>query len=92
MVKGFNGTGMALSAPGQQGCQAKKLLQGVIAKQTDFVLIDPYANAFYNDPARISEWKNDLTDMKPGVHERKWEIDSLCYVIRLSHGLLYRNK
>jgi meiotically up-regulated gene 157 (Mug157) protein len=64
----------------------KKLLQGVIAKQTDFVLIDPYANAFYNDPTRISEWKNDLTDMKPGVHERKWEIDSLCYVIRLSHG------
>ena len=64
----------------------KKLLQGVIAKQTDFVLIDPYANAFYNDPARISEWKNDHTEMKPGVHERKWEIDSLCYVIRLSHG------
>jgi len=24
--------------------------------------------------------------MKPGVHERKWEVDSLCYVIRLAHG------
>jgi meiotically up-regulated gene 157 (Mug157) protein len=23
--------------------------------------------------------------MKPGVHERKWEIDSLCYTIRLAH-------
>lgn len=21
--------------------------------------------------------------MKPGIHERKWEIDSLCYVMRL---------
>jgi len=24
--------------------------------------------------------------MKPGLHERKWEIDSLCYPIRLAHG------
>jgi meiotically up-regulated gene 157 (Mug157) protein len=24
--------------------------------------------------------------MKPGVHECKWEIDSLCYVVRLAHG------
>lgn len=23
--------------------------------------------------------------MKPGIHERKWEIDSLCYVMRLSY-------
>ncbi len=64
----------------------KKLLKGVIAKQTEFVLLDPYANAFYNDPARVSEWKEDRTTMKPGVHERKWEIDSLCYVIRVAHG------
>ena len=64
----------------------KNLLKGVVAKQTEFVLLDPYANAFYNDPNRISEWKDDLTTMKPGVHERKWEIDSLCYVIRLAHG------
>ncbi|MCT4643847.1 MAG: glycoside hydrolase family 125 protein, partial [Carboxylicivirga sp.] len=24
--------------------------------------------------------------MLPGVHERKWEIDSLCYAVRLAHG------
>ena len=64
----------------------KKLLKGVISKQVEFVLLDPYANAFFNDPKRISEWKDDRTTMKPGVHERKWEIDSLCYVIRLSYG------
>lgn len=64
----------------------RKLIAGVINKQTTFVLKDPYANAFYNDANKVSEWKSDLTDMKPGVHERKWEIDSLCYTIRLAHG------
>ena len=26
------------------------------------------------------------TEMKPELHERKWEIDSLCYPVRLAHG------
>jgi meiotically up-regulated gene 157 (Mug157) protein len=64
----------------------KKLLQGAINKQTEFVLLDPYANAFYDDPKKKGEWASDKTVMKPGVHERKWEVDSLCYVIRLAHG------
>lgn len=62
------------------------LIAGVINKQVSFILKDPYANAFYNDDRKISEWKKtDLTDMKPGIHERKWEIDSLCYPIRLAY-------
>ncbi|MFZ4462601.1 MAG: glycoside hydrolase family 125 protein [Bacteroidales bacterium] len=64
----------------------KNLLKGVVAKQTQFVLLDPYANAFYDDPSHISEWKDDYTSMKAGIHERKWEIDSLCYVVRLAYG------
>lgn len=62
------------------------LIAGVINRQTRCVLKDPYANAFYKDEKKISEWKSDFTDMKPGVHERKWEVDSLCYTIRLAHG------
>ena len=31
------------------------------------------------------QWENDLTDMKPELHERKYEIDSLCYPIRLAY-------
>jgi meiotically up-regulated gene 157 (Mug157) protein len=63
----------------------QQLIAGVINKQTVCVLKDPYANAFYNDPQKKSEWEKDHTDMKPGVHERKWEIDSLCYPIRLAY-------
>ena len=64
----------------------RQLIAGVINRQTRCVLKDPYANAFYKDETKISDWKSDATDMKPGVHERKWEIDSLCYTIRLAHG------
>jgi len=63
----------------------KKLLAGVIHRQNKCILIDPYANAFNDGPGN-SEWKDDLTDMKPELHERKWEVDSLCYPIRLAHG------
>ena len=32
------------------------------------------------------DWsRTDRTEMKPGVAERKWEVDSLCYVLRLAH-------
>lgn len=64
------------------------LVRGLIARHARSVLIDPYANAFMEDPlARTSlSWAvNDDTEMKLGVAERKWEVDSLCYVIRLSH-------
>jgi hypothetical protein len=64
----------------------RHLIAGVINRQTRCVLKDPYANAFYKDETKISDWKSDDTDMKPGVHERKWEVDSLCYTIRLAYG------
>jgi uncharacterized protein len=64
----------------------RQLLEGVIRRQTRCILIDPYANAFMADlNAPSLPWSvKDLTDMKPGVGERKWEIDSLCYPMRLA--------
>lgn len=62
----------------------KSLLAGVVHRQTQCVLLDPYANAF-NKELTPGEWMSDKTDMKPGLHERKWEIDSLCYVVRLAY-------
>jgi meiotically up-regulated gene 157 (Mug157) protein len=63
----------------------QQLVHGVINRQTKCILKDPYANAFYKDENKVSEWKSDHTKMLPGIHERKWEIDSLCYPIRLAH-------
>ncbi|MEY4884927.1 MAG: hypothetical protein RL151_236 [Bacteroidota bacterium] len=62
----------------------RMLIEGVIRRQGTFIRLDPYANAFYKDPSKVSEWSKDITKMKPGIHERKWEIDSLCYPIRLA--------
>ena len=61
-----------------------KLIEGVIRRQTSCILIDPYANAF-NEGSTGSEWESDMTEMKPELHERKWEIDSLCYPVRLAY-------
>jgi meiotically up-regulated gene 157 (Mug157) protein len=62
----------------------RQLIAGVVNRQTKCVLFDPYANAFNDGPAK-SEWLTDMTDMKPELHERKWEIDSLCYTVRLAY-------
>jgi uncharacterized protein len=64
----------------------QQLIAGVINRQVNCIHLDPYANAFYKDDSKVSEWlETDMTDMKPGIHERKWEIDSLCYPIRLAY-------
>jgi meiotically up-regulated gene 157 (Mug157) protein len=63
----------------------KDLITGVINRQAKCILIDPYANAF-NFSNEGSGWETDITKMKPELHERKWEIDSLCYPVRLSYG------
>jgi uncharacterized protein len=62
----------------------KQLVAGLVNRQAKCVLKDPYANAFYKDLTKESEWKSDKPSPIPGVHERKWEVDSLCYVVRLA--------
>ncbi len=66
----------------------RRLFRGLIARQARCIRIDPYANAFMPHPhdSPLSWSVHDVTAMQPGVGERKWEIDSLCYPIRLAHG------
>ena len=63
----------------------KNLILGLINRQVKCILTDPYANAFYKDLSKESSWISDTPSPSPGIHERKWEIDSLCYAVRLSH-------
>lgn len=63
----------------------RKMIAGLIIRQFRCICLDPYANAFYKEADKEGYWKSDYTDMKPGIHERKWEIDSHCYPIRLAY-------
>ena len=66
----------------------RSLIEGAIRRQARMILLDPYANAFMRDAnATPLEWSlTDKTEHRAGVGERKWEVDSLCYTIRLAHG------
>jgi uncharacterized protein len=60
----------------------KDLFTGLINRQMKCIMIDPYANAFNKEP-NGRKWDNDITKDSPWVWERKYEIDSLCFPIRL---------
>jgi meiotically up-regulated gene 157 (Mug157) protein len=62
----------------------QSMLAGVINCQFSLICIDPYANAF-NDGPTGTGWQSDMTKMGSWLHERKWEIDSDCYPIRLAY-------
>ena len=64
----------------------KNLIKGLINRQAKCVIRDPYANSFYKDLSKISAHNKDIPTPISGVHEQKWEVDSLCYVIRLSYN------
>lgn len=65
----------------------RKMLAGTILRQFRLICIDPYANAFNDGPTGAGA-QTDITGskIKPEVFERKWEIDSHCYPIRLAYN------
>jgi meiotically up-regulated gene 157 (Mug157) protein len=66
----------------------RHMLEGIIRRQARCILINPYADAFVADlNAPPLEWsRSDATEIKRGVGERKWELDSLCLPVRLAYG------
>jgi len=63
--------------------QLSNIIKGVISKQAEMVCIDPYANAF-NESAN-GQGHKDETKQNDAVWERKYEVDSLCAPLYLSH-------
>ena len=64
--------------------ELRKMIAGVIRRQFKCICIDPYANAFNVEPVGAAN-KTDWPMADPYVFERKWEIDSHCYPIRLAY-------
>lgn len=63
----------------------QRIISGLIQAHMASILIDPYANAF-NETANDWHWNaTDKTDMGPSVWERKFEVDSICFSIRMAY-------
>ncbi|MHA6533210.1 glycoside hydrolase family 125 protein [Paenibacillus sp. BAC0078] len=75
---------LAAEDPGME-----EMIAGLVRRQMKYILLDPYANAF-NEQPNGNGHQSDLTEMSPWIWERKYEIDSLAYPIQLSY-LLWKN-
>ncbi|MDO5733208.1 MAG: glycoside hydrolase family 125 protein [Eubacteriales bacterium] len=60
-----------------------KLIRGLIDEQLSCIIYDPYANAF-NETENGRCWSLDEPKPLARVWEQKYEIDSLCYPLRLA--------
>ena len=65
------------------------VLTGLSKRQFQYILIDPYANAF-NEEENGQCWEQDITGQNGWVWERKYEVDSLCYPLQFAY-LIWKN-
>jgi meiotically up-regulated gene 157 (Mug157) protein len=75
-----------LLVPAKTCEETAELIASVSRRQAEFVLVDPYANAFKADPADVA-YDVDFADQHPRVWERKYELDSLAAVLDLAARL-----
>ena len=62
----------------------RDIIKGVIKRQRMYITLEPYANAYKKEPNDHREF-DDYPLNHPIVWERKYEIDSLCYPVRLAY-------
>ena len=63
----------------------RRMIAGVVRRQFKQINTDPYANAF-NDGPTGEKNPADYLPQDRRVFERKWEIDSHCYPVRLAYA------
>lgn len=71
----------------KQDGELAAVIESLIERQAQCVLIDPYANAF-NQSANGRHGYDDLPPSGAHVWERKYELDSLCHVVLLAWNYL----
>jgi meiotically up-regulated gene 157 (Mug157) protein len=70
--------------------EVAQLIADVSKRQIEYVLTDPYANAFNSNPDGNC-WHKDFADQSPWVFERKFELDSLAAVLDLAIRLYFES-
>ncbi len=68
----------------KENIEIRDIVKGVIKRQRYYISIDAYTNAFKKEPNSHREF-DDTPIPNAIVWERKYEIDSLCYPIRLTY-------
>lgn len=68
----------------REDASLRRVFHGLIQRQARYIQIAPYANAFNRDPNGHGH-KNDLPARSPWVWEAKFELDSLCYPVKLCY-------
>ena len=67
--------------------EVASMVEGLISRQADCILRDPYANAFNREENDFKPF-DDVPPANDWVWERKYEIDSLCYPLWLADKYL----
>ncbi|GEM01395.1 hypothetical protein SAMN05421839_11037 [Halolactibacillus halophilus] len=63
--------------------ELQELIKGLIKRHLFYINHDPYTNAF-NEEANDQHWnKADKSVLTPWIWERKYEVDSVCFSLKL---------
>ena len=69
--------------------EVRETILGLMRRQFQYIILDPYANAFNREASGRHGYADRTSwtpEQEPWIWEQKYEIDSLCYPIRLTHA------